>query len=452
MLKENECRTARITGYTSDGEGVCRVDGEAVFVPGAIAGELCRFRVVNVGKTCAHGQLEEIPEPSPHRIQPDCPWFPACGGCDFRQMDYEEELTLKKQRVIDALTRIGGVELAGLSICGAPSLDGYRNKAQYPAANQKGHAVCGFYRARTHEVIPVGTCRLQPPEADRIRAAVLCWMAENHVSVYDEHAHKGCVRHVFVRFGFATGQILVCVVGFCKSVPAPQALVAAVLTAVPETTSVVFSFNDRHGNTILGDRFETLYGPGYIEDTLLGLRFRLSPRSFYQVNHAQAERLYEKALEFAALTKDDTALDLYCGTGTITLLLAARAGKAVGVEIIAEAIDDARENARRNGVENAAFFCADAGEAARRFAEEGTRPEVIVVDPPRKGVSADVIEAMRAMAPRRIVYVSCDPATLARDVKLLSEDYRFEKAEAFDLFPRCAHVECVVLMSRISGA
>jgi 23S rRNA (uracil1939-C5)-methyltransferase len=451
MLKESDRCTARITGYTSDGEGVCRVDGEAVFVPGALAGEECRLRIVNVGKTCAHAKLEQVLEPSPHRIEPDCPYFPACGGCDFRQMDYEEELSLKKQRVLDALTRIGGLAVRELPITGAPALDGYRNKAQYPAANQKGRAVCGFYRARTHEVIAVERCRLQPPEADRIRAAVLSWMSENHVSVYDERAHKGCVRHVFVRFGAATGQILVCVVGFCRSVPAPKELVAAVLAAVPETTSIVFCFNDKHGNTVLGDRFETLCGPGWIEDTLLGLRFRLSPRSFYQINHAQAERLYEKALEFAALTKDDTALDLYCGTGTITLLLAARAGTAVGVEIIPEAIADARENAQRNGVPNAEFFCADAGEAARRFAENGTRPDVIVVDPPRKGVSADVIEAMRAMAPRRIVYVSCDPATLARDVKLLSEDYRFERAEAFDLFPRCAHVETVVLMSRVEG-
>lgn len=448
MLKESDRCTARITGYTSDGEGVCRVDGEAVFVPGALAGETCLVKIVNVGKTCAHAQIEKILTPSPHRQTPDCPYFPDCGGCDFRHMDYEEECALKKQRVLDAFSRIGGIDLPELPFFPAPKLDGCRNKAQYPVARQHGRAVCGFFRARTHEVIPVETCRLQPPAADRVRRAVLAWMAEQNVPAYDERAQTGCVRHIYLRFGFATGQLLVCVVGNCTEVPAPEFLVRALRRVAPEVTTVVFSFHRKPGNAVLGDRFETLYGPGFIEDTLLGLLFRLSPRSFYQVNREQAEKLYEKALEFAALTKTDTALDLYCGAGTITLLLAKAAGRAVGVELVEQAIVDARENAARNGIENAEFFCADAGEAARRFAAEGRAPDVVVVDPPRKGVSEDVIAAMLAMKPRRIVYVSCDPATLARDCRRLGAGYRAEKAASFDLFPRCAHVETVCLMTR----
>ena len=443
-MKENDRAELNITGYTSDGEGVGRADGEAVFVPGAIAGEVCLVRIVNVGKTCAHGVLERVLRPSAHRIAPDCPYFPACGGCDFRHMDYGEELALKKQRVLDALARIGGVELPGLSICPSPRLDGCRNKAQYPVSLQKGRAVCGFYRAGTHEVVDVKSCRLQPPAADRIREAVLAWMASCGVPAYDERTRTGCIRHIYLRFGFQTGQILVCVVGSRDSAPAPEALVKALRSAAPEITSVVFSANRKPGNTVLGDRFETLFGPGYIEDELLGLRFRLSPRSFYQVNPEQAERLYQQALAFAALTKNDTALDLYCGTGTITLLLAREAGRAVGVELVEQAVADARENAARNGVQNAEFFCADAGEAARRFAAESRRPDVIVVDPPRKGLSEDVTAAMLEMQPARIVYVSCDPATLARDCRRLSPSYRLASAASFDLFPRCAHVETVV--------
>ena len=442
--------TVTVTGLTAEGAGVARIDGQAVFVPGTIPGEICRIRIVNIGKACAHGVLIQVEQPSPHRIEPDCPFFGRCGGCDYRFMDYEMELSCKRQRIIDALTRIGGVEISDLPIHGAAETDGYRNKVQFPVQTQNGKTAAGFYQAGTHRVIPVKSCKLQPPCAEAVRAAVLRWMEKNRVSAYDETAHRGCVRHIYLRRGAVSGQLMVCLCANCDSLPKKKQLVAVLTGAVPEVTTIVISYNQKRGNTVLGDRFETLYGEGTIEDTLCGLRFRLSPAAFYQVNHDQAERLYEKAAEFAALTKNDTVLDLYCGTGTITLRLAKQAGKAVGVELVPQAIMDAKRNAERNGIGHAEFYCMDAGEAAAAFAEKGEKPDVIVVDPPRKGISREVISAMLRMSPARLVYVSCDPATLARDVKLLTEGgYRLQSAEAFDLFPRCAHVETVVLMSRI---
>ena len=299
MLKLNERYPVEITGYTSDGEGVARIDGEVIFIPGVIAGEKCVIRIVNIGKTAAHGVLETLTEPSPHRVEPDCPYFGRCGGCDFRHLDYDEERRLKRRRVRDALERIGGCSVPELEITGAAVQNGYRNKVQFPVAQQKGRAVAGFYRARTHEVIPADGCRLQPDCAERLKKAVTDWMRENRVPAYDEKTHTGCVRHIYLRLGFVSGQALCCVVLNAKKTPQPAALVEAILREVPQTAGIVVSYNEKRGNTILGDRFETLYGSDTIEDTLCGLRFRLSARSFYQVNHDQAERLYDAAVRLA---------------------------------------------------------------------------------------------------------------------------------------------------------
>ncbi|MBQ6798036.1 MAG: 23S rRNA (uracil(1939)-C(5))-methyltransferase RlmD [Oscillospiraceae bacterium] len=449
MLKKNEIYETEFTGYTSEGLGVARIDGMAVFVPKAIAGERCRVRILKVGKTVAYGKIEQVLTPSAHRVKPACPYAGLCGGCAFQHMDYEEECTLKAQRVEDALTRIGGLQLDGLSITGAKTTGNYRTKAQFPVGMPEGKADAGFFRQRSHQVIPIERCGIQSEDADKIRAAAVEWMRKYRVPVYDEVAHSGLVRHIYVRCGFATGQVLACIVANGETLPKEQELVSMLRAAVPNLTTVVLSIHTKKGNAVLGDRFRTLWGEGYIEDILCGLRFRLSPRSFYQVNRDQAERLYEKAIALAELDETKTALDLYCGTGTITLCMAKQAGSVIGVEIIEAAIHDAKENAERNGIKNARFFCADAGEAALRLAEEGTKPDVIMVDPPRKGISMDVIDAMVTMAPQRIVYVSCDPATLARDVKLLEErGYKAIHAEAVDLFPRCAHVESVVCLSR----
>ena len=448
-FKRGDSLTVTIESATIEGAGVARVDGQVLFVAGALPGEQCTVRIEHIGNRALFADLISVQTPSAHRIRPDCPYTSRCGGCSLRHMDYAQELELKRAHVQNCLTRIGGQTIEDLPITGAPELDGYRNKVQFPVQEQNGKPVIGFFSARTHTVIPIDDCRIQPPCAGRIRRALLDWMQTYHIRAYDEKTHTGYIRHLYIRTGAESGQILVCITANTQQLPKKKQLVQTLLAAEPGITTIVFSPNTKKGNTVLGTEFLPLYGDGTITDTLCGLQFRLSAPAFYQVNHAQAERLYEKAAALAGLTGEETVLDLYCGTGTITLCLARHAKKAVGVEIIPQAIEDAKFNAAQNGMDNAEFYCMDAGAAAKLLAERGEKPNVIVVDPPRKGVSADVIEAIAAMQPQRVVYVSCDPATLARDVKLLTEKgYTLRSAEAVDLFPKCAHVETVVLMSR----
>ena len=443
MLIKNQIYEAEITDYTTEGQGVAHIEGCTVFVPNAIAGERVRLRITLVRKTWAAGKITEILEKSPHRVNRECPVAKLCGGCDFWHMDYAEECRLKAERVKTCLNRIGGEQLESVPILEAPTCYGYRNKAQYPVAVKNGRAYAGFFRAGTHEVVETPRCRILPEETDRVKDIVIDYVNRNHVPVYDEQTHRGLLRHIYVRRGAVSGQILVCLVVNGDGLPKTKGLIEA-LKAVPGFATLVLSVNTKKGNAVLGDRFVTLYGPGYIEDTLCGLNFRLSARSFYQVNHAQAQRLYETAITLADITKDDLVLDLYCGVGTITLAMAARAGKVLGVEVVPQAIEDAKDNAKRNGIENAEFFCADAGEAALRLEAEGIHPDIITVDPPRKGLSQDAIEAIARMSPRSLVYVSCDPATLARDTALLKEKgYCVKEVVAADLFPRCSHVETV---------
>ena len=449
MLEKNQIYEALITDYTAEGQGVAKIEGCAVFIPNAIAGERCRVRIEKAAKTWASGKIVEILDKSPHRTVRDCPVAKLCGGCDFRHMDYAEETRLKARRVRDCLNRMGGESLENVPILAAPELDCYRNKAQYMVAtDKKGRAYAGFFRAGTHEVVPNSRCRILPPESDRVKDAVIDYVNQYRVTVYDETTGKGLLRHIYVRRGAVSGQILVCLVVNGRKIPRQEALLER-LEKIPGFTTLVLSVNTKAGNTILGDEFITLSGQGFIEDTLCGLTFRLSPRSFYQVNHTQAQRLYEAAIAQAQITKSDTVLDLYCGVGTITLAMAKYAGKVIGVEVIPQAVEDARDNARRNGIANADFFCGDAGAAALELERSGVRADVVVVDPPRKGLNADTIEALARFAPRRIVYVSCDPATLARDVALLkAKGYHLTGAQAADLFPRCAHVESIVCLAR----
>ncbi len=440
MLKKNEIYRTSVSGFTSEGLGVCRVEGCAVFVPNAAPDEEYDIRIEHIGKNAAYGKIVTIITRSEARVNRACPYAKQCGGCDFWHITYEAECEIKRQRVLDALNRIGGQALTDLEITGAKRCEGYRNKVQFPVA--KGKA--GFYKKGTHDLIPVDHCLIQPICADQAREAVLKWMKECNVPSYDEATHTGLIRHIFVRYGEKTGQILVCLVCNGTDLPKKKKLIET-LTKIPGMTSIAMNVNTRKGNAIMGDTTKTLWGANAIEDILCGLRFRISPRSFYQVNRDQAEILYEKAISCAELTGQETVLDLYCGTGTITLCLAQKAKKAIGVEVIDAAIVDAKENAKRNGIENAEFFCADAGEAALKLCAEGNRPDVIVVDPPRKGLSLDVIEAIHTMSPKKVVYVSCDPATLGRDVKLLCEKgYKVKHAEAVDLFPRCSHIESIV--------
>ena len=446
MLTKNQIYETVITDYTTEGQGVAHIEGCAVFVPNAVAGERVKVRVTLVRKTWAAGKITEILEKSPHRVIRACPVAKLCGGCTFWHMDYEEECRLKAERVKNCLNRIGGENLEEVPILAAPTCEGYRNKAQYPVAWEKGKAYAGFFKEGTHEVVQMDRCRILPEETDRVKTIIMDYVNKNKVSVYDEATHRGLLRHIYVRRGAVSGQILVCLVVNGDGLPKLPALIEA-LKAVPGFTTLVLSVNTRKGNAVLGDKFVTLYGPGYIEDTLCGLNFRLSARSFYQVNHAQAQRLYETAIAMAGITKNDLVLDLYCGVGTITLAMASAAGKVIGVEVVPQAIEDARDNARRNGIENAEFFCADAGAAALELEQKGIRPDIITVDPPRKGLNSDAIEAIDRMNPKRLVYISCDPATLARDTALLKErGFRLEKTIAADLFPRCSHVETVCLL------
>ena len=448
MLTKNQIYEAVICDYTAEGQGVAKIDGCAVFIPNAIVGERCMVRIEKVGKTWAAGKITELLEKSPHRVNRQCPVAKLCGGCDFWHMDYEEECRLKADRVKQALNRIGGECLEEVPLLAAPTCYDYRNKAQYPVASKKGRAYAGFFRAGTHQVVENDRCLILPEQTDKVKKLVIDFINHYRITTYDEQTQKGLLRHIYVRRGAVSGQVLVCLVCNGRKLPHAEDLIKS-LQAVDGFTTLVLAVNTRPGNAVLGDEFITLYGPGYIEDTLCGLNFRLSPRSFYQVNHHQAQRLYEAAIAQAQITKDDLVLDLYCGVGTITLAMAKAAGKVIGVEVVEQAVQDAKDNAERNSIDNAEFFCADAGKAALELESKGFCPDVIVVDPPRKGLNADTIEALDRMSPRRLVYVSCDPATLARDVALLKErGFAVQSAQAADLFPRCAHVESIVCLIR----
>ena len=443
-LAKNQEHTVTIEGYGEGGMGVARIDGRVVFVHGALRGETCRVLILKTLKSVAFAKVLEVLEPSSERITPDCPYFPRCGGCTYRHIRYEEELRLKKQRVQDNLSRIGGSDVTVEEILGAQDTLRYRNKAQYPVS--KDGAV-GFYRARTHEVIECEHCLLVKPEADAAAEALREYMQSCRVAGYDEKTGRGLVRHLYIRSN-AAGESLVCVLVNGDKLPKEDRLVTLLRDACPKCTGIVLGTNTKKGNVILGDRYRTLWGSDRLEDTLCGKTFRLSVPSFYQVNRVQAERLYAKAIEFAGLTGQETVLDLYCGAGTITLALSDHAKKVLGAEIVPEAIDDARENAARNGVKNAEFFCGDASDVAKKLARENLRPDVITVDPPRKGLAADVVESIAEMQPQRVVYVSCDSATMARDVKRLADlGYTAQRACAVDMFPRADHVETVVLLS-----
>ena len=447
-LEKGSVYTAVIDGYSSEGLGIARVNGAVVFVPHAVRGEEIDLRITKVMKTSCAGEIVKIHNPSPERMEPECPYAGKCGGCAYRHLTYPEELWAKRQRVQDALTRIGGLELTVEEILGAKNPEHYRNKSQYPVG---ADGSIGFFQARTHKVVPIRRCLIQTEAADRTAQAVGEWMRRYKISAYDETTGKGLVRHVCVRVN-RKGESLCCVVVNGNKVPREPELAAYVTAAVPHTVGVLLNSNTRRGNVILGDKYRTLFGRNYLMDTLCGLEFKLSMPSFYQVNRDQAEVLYGKALEFAGLTGNETVLDLYCGIGTITLCLAKAAKRVIGAEIVPPAIRDAKENALRNHIENAEFFCGDAADIAAKLESDGLRPDVVTVDPPRKGLTPEVIASVAAMGPEKVVYVSCDPATLGRDVKIFREfGYEAKRAAAVDMFPGTAHVETVCLLSKLQS-
>ena len=452
-LQKNQVLTLRVERLSSDGSGVAHSpDGETVFVPGAAPGDEARVRIVKDCKRYAFGILDEVLTPSPDRIPVDCAVAGPCGGCSLRHLDYAAELRAKQENVVDAFARIGGLDVPVLPIVGSPEVNRYRNKVQFPVGVDKSGKPCfGFYAGRTHRIVPCPDCRLQPGVLNEIGNALCAFFAEKGIQPYSEETGKGLVRHIFLRRGAHSGQIMVCLVCTCAKLPYAEELCTRLKAQFAEITTILLNVNAKNTNVILGTETHTLYGPGYIEDTLCGVPVQLGPLSFYQVNTLAAEQLYGIAAQYAQLTPDDLLLDLYCGMGTIGLSMAAHCRELIGVEIVPEAIESAKANAARMGADVAAksrFFCADAGQAATRLAAEGLHPDIVMLDPPRKGCDEATLSAVVRMAPRRVVYVSCNPATAARDAAWLEQNgYHAEKVQPVDLFPRTRHVETVVLLS-----
>ena len=453
-LQKNQILTLRIERLSSDGSGVAHSpDGETVFVPGAAPGDEADVRIVKDCKRYAFGILDHLRTPSPDRIPVDCAVAGPCGGCSLRHLDYTAELRAKQENVTDAFRRIGGLDVPVLDICPSPEVDRYRNKVQFPVGLDKnGNPCIGFYAGRTHRIVPCPDCKLQPGVLNDIGNALCRFFAENGIQPYNEETGRGLVRHIFLRRGAHSGQIMVCLVCTRPNLPHADALCTRLREQFADIATILLNVNSKNTNVILGTETHTLYGPGYIEDTLCGVPVQLGPLSFYQVNTLAAERLYGIAAQYAQLTPDDLLLDLYCGMGTIGLSMVDHCRELVGVEIVPEAIESAKSNAARMGDAVAAkscFFCADAGQAATRLAAEGLHPDVVMLDPPRKGCDEATLSAVVRMAPRRVVYVSCNPATAARDAAWLENNgYHAEKVQPVDLFPRTKHCETVVLLSK----
>ena len=415
-LKKNMEMPLTVTGVTGEGNGIGKSEnGMAVFVPYTAVGDEITCRIQKVDKRYAFGRMTALHTPSAHRVadgERACAVYEKCGGCVWRHVTYQAEAQYKWQKVADALSHIGGLSVVPQPIVAADMADHYRNKAQYPIAVQNGKLVAGFYAPRSHRVIPCVDCALQPVFFADILRAVLSWAESNGISAYDETTHKGLLRHVYIRHGEKTGEVMVCLVATSGKLPALPLLVDALKAVTPQLRSVVVNINRKDTNVILGDQEFTVYGEGYITDILCGLQFKLSPRSFFQVNPAQTEKLYALAKDSLCLTGEETLLDLYCGTGTIGLSMADKVNSLIGVEIVAPAVQDAQQNALANGITNARFICADAATAAKQREKEGVRPDAVVIDPPRKGCDEALLDTIAVMAPSKMVYVSCDPATL----------------------------------------
>lgn len=476
-MKKNDIVTVEIEDIGVGGEGIGKAEGVTLFIKDALPGDVVTASVMKLKKTYGYARLLEIMTPSPYRVQPKCPISRKCGGCQIQALSYEEQLRYKQKKIRNNLVRIGGFEEKSVDawlqqpVIGMENPYRYRNKAQFPIGTDKeGNPVAGFYAGRTHCIIPVEDCYLGVKENREILDILLTFMKEKNISAYDEKTGTGLVRHVLIRYGFTTGEFMVCLVINGRKLPFSEVLVER-LAAIPGMTSISFNINTEKTNVILGDKVETLWGKPYITDYIGDIRYQISPLSFFQVNPVQTERLYQTALSYAGLTGRETVWDMYCGIGTISLFLARKAKQVYGVEIVPQAISDARENARLNGITNAEFFVGKAEEVLPEFYKrkgaeternDGAsaamdkkmlHPDVIVVDPPRKGCEESLLETMVKMAPERIVYVSCDSATLARDLKYLcGRGYEVKKMRGVDQFCQTVHVETVVLLSKLKSS
>ena len=443
-LQKNQDIQLNIEGYTAEGNGVGHYDGQAVFVSGAAKGDTIIAHIIKAKKTYAIGIIKKILKKSKDRIDVDCPHFRSCGGCAFRHVSYESEKALKKQKVIDAFTRLAHLDVKVNDIITCET-QRYRNKAQYPVGFDKD-IVAGFYAQKSHRIINSSDCILQPEEFADIVEIVKNWMREYGVSAYESDTGKGLIRHIYIRKAFVTGQIMVCLVINGDEIPKSNELVDDLLK-IKGLASVSLNKNTEKTNVILGLECKTLWGADYIEDVLCGVKIRLSPLSFYQVNHDCAELLYKKALDYVGAKGDETILDLYCGAGTIGLSMAKDVKKVIGVEIIPEAIEDAKINAKNNNIENCEFYCGDAKVAVKILKEQNIEPDAVILDPPRKGCDREVLEYVAEMNPKKIVYVSCDVSTQARDCAILRElGYETVEVTPVDMFPRTSHTESVALI------
>ena len=449
-LKKNDDIRLEITTLTNQGSGLGRYNDEVVFVDSAVPGDTLDVHIIKVSKNYAIGKINKVIKPSEERIVSDCDVSTRCGGCAYRHMTYEAELQEKKKYVGDVLQRIGSVTAEPEEILSIEKPQAYRNKALIPVGlDEKGNVVTGFYSRKSHRIIDCDNCRLQMEEFSPIIKAVKRYILENPVTIYDEKTHKGLIRHIYLRRGRNTGDIMVCLVINGDNIPSKQKLIDLLSETDRNIKSIVLNINREKTNVVLGSKTVTIWGEDTIEDILCGLRFRISPLSFYQVNPEGTELLYKRARDYAELKEGEILLDMYCGAGTIGLSMADKAKQIIGVEIIPEAIENAKENAKLNGIENTRFICDDASGAAKALLSEGIKPDVVVLDPPRKGCSKDVIDAVAGMNPQRIVYVSCDAASLARDCAIFREvGYEVTKVTAVDMFPRTVHVETVALLSQ----
>lgn len=446
-MKKNDIITLEITDMSSDGSGIGHFDSLAVFVPMTAVGDILRVKIVKVKKNIAYGIVDEIITPSKDRCENACPVFRKCGGCVYRHISYDSECRIKQKKVYDAIKRIGGIDMPPQPIVPAVCDNRYRNKAQFPVC---ADGRVGFFAARSHRAVPCDDCLLQPEEFTAAAEVFGDWMRKSGTSYYDELTHRGVVRHFYLRRGAATGEIMAVIVINATKLDKVELLTDMLCEKLGDNLkSVQLNINTKDTNVILGDKNILVYGTPYIKDILCGVTVRISPLSFYQVNRDMAQCLYEKAAQYA---KPDgkTVLDLYCGAGTIGLSMATRAKEIIGVEIVPQAIEDAKINADENGIKNARFICADATTAAEKLAKEGLHPDVVIVDPPRKGCTPELLSTVaNDFSPERLVYVSCDPATLARDVKILDGlGYKLVEYTPVDLFPKTHHVETVAYLEK----
>ena len=449
-VQKNEYYDVKIESLTHDGLGVARVDGFPIFVSNALVGEEINMKVTLVKKTYAFGRAVDYFVTSPERVEPTCGIYKQCGGCQVQHLSYEGQLQMKHDTVVNQLKRIGHIEYANvLPTIGMKDPSRYRNKTQVPFGYANGEVVAGFYQKRSHEITNMKSCLIQTDISDQIVDTMRELCRDLNIDPYNESLNLGVLRHVIVRVGFKTGEIMVTLVTRTKTIPNIDTVIETLINKYPQIKSIAQNINPKVTNVIFGDETKILYGEPYIYDEMNGIRFAISPRSFYQVNPVQTETLYSKAVEFAGLTGNEVVFDAYCGIGTITLFLAQHAKEVYGVEIIPEAIEDAKMNAKLNGFDNAQFAVGKSEDVIPMWIENGIIPDVIVVDPPRKGCDKTLLDTMLEAKPKRIVYVSCDSSTLARDLKILIDGgYNLEVVQPVDMFPQTAHVEVVALLTR----